>query len=337
MRLAFVVADPRAQRPNFGTAHIAAAALRRGHDVAFVGADDLTLAPDDTVIATTLRPPAAATTAHALCAALAGPGLGEVDEPLGAYDVIFLRFNPHHEAGGHAAPITDFGWRLRLGGALVVNDPEGAQRAGGRMYLSGLPAEIRPRTLISRDPAEVKSFLKALDAPALIKPLTERDGAAARFTVGRGQMKNLNQMISAVRKRGYLVVQEYVTDAGGGEKRLLLLGGEPLRDGRRVAIYRRSAEDSIAGDEPTPRRRRADFGPAEGRIVDLLRPRLAADGLYLVGVDLAGDKVLEVNVYTPGGAHACAELYGIDVGDVVVRDLERRLEVRRAYERSRRT
>ena len=47
-----------------------------------------------------------------------------------------------------------------------------------------------------------------------------------------------------------------------------------------------------------------------------------------------GDKVLEVNVYTPGGAQACAELYGLDVGEVVVRDLERRLAVREVYPRS---
>jgi glutathione synthase len=331
MRLAFVVADPRAQRATYSTAYIAAAALRRGHEVGFVGADDLTLAPDDSVVAAVRRPPGSADTPAELCRALAAGD--ETDERLGGYDVVFLRFNPHHDAGGHAVPVTDFGWRLRLGGVLVINDPEGAQRAGGRMYLSGLPAEIRPRTLITRDPAEVKAFVRALDAPALIKPLTERDGAAARFTVGRGQMKNLNQMISAVRKRGYLVVQEYVADAGG-EKRLLLLCGEPLRDGRRVAIYRRAADEGVAGDESHLRRRRAELGPAERRIVDLLRPRLAADGLYLVSVDLAGDKVLEVNVFTPGGAHACAELYGIDVGDVVVRDLERRIEVRRAYDRS---
>jgi glutathione synthase len=149
--------------------------------------------------------------------------------------------------------------------------------------------------------------------------------------VGRGQLKNLNQMISVLRKGGYLVAQEYLADAAQGEKRLLLLAGEPLRSGSRVAIYRRGGDPT---DVPFGARRRWELGPAEQRIADLLRPKLEADGLYFVGVDIAGDKVLEVNVYTPGGAQACAELYGLDVGDVVVRDLERRLEVRQAYPKS---
>src|SRR5262249_33709105 len=137
-----------------------------------------------------------------------------------------------------------------LSGVLVVNDPEGTQRAGGRMYLSGLPAEIRPRTLITREQSKVKAFLKAIDAPCVIKPLAEREGGVEnRFYVARGQVKNLNQMIPVVRKTGYVVVQEYLPDAAHGEKRLLLLGGEPVRCGKRVAIYRRLAEESVPGLE----------------------------------------------------------------------------------------
>ncbi len=148
-------------------------------------------------------------------------------------------------------------------------------------------------------------------------------------------MKNLNQIITVVRKTGYMVVQEYLPDAAQGEKRLLLLGGEPIRADGKVAIYRRMVEETeggAAGAHGT--RKRCVFGPAEQRIVDLLRPKLVSDGLYFVGVDLVGDRVQEVNVFTPGGAHASFELYGLDVGDVVVRDLERRITVRHAYRKS---
>jgi glutathione synthase len=332
VKLAFVVADPRAQAPSFSTTYLARAAMRRGHDVGYVGVDDLTLGPDNHVTAVVRRPEGVPESNQALCDSLAAAE--ERDELLGGWDVVFLRFNPHREVGPLGAPVIDFGWRLRLGGVTVVNDPEGAQRAGGRMYLSGLPAEIRPRTLISSEPAQVKRFLKALDAPALIKPLAERYAAASRFYVHRGQVKNLNQMIAAVKKSGYLVVQEYLADAVQGEKRLLLLGGEPIRSEGRVAIYRRAADDLPTDDGAPTGRRPCELGPAEQRIVDLLRPKLEADGLYFVGVDIVGDKVLEVNVFTPGGAHACANLYGLDVGEVVIRDLEGRLDVRRAYRRS---
>lgn len=325
MKIAFVVADPISQRPSFTTTHLAHAAHRRGHEVGYVGADDLTLAPDNQVTGVVRRLEAEPTDRRTLCDALAAARAQEED--LGSWDVVFLRFNPLREAGAQGAPAIDFGWRLRLGGVTVLNDPEGAQRAGGRMYLTGLPPEIRPRTLISSDPGQVKRFIKALDGPALIKPLSERNVAATRFIVHRGQWKNLNQMISAAGKSGYILVQAYLADAVLGEKRLLLLNGEPIRSGDRVAIYRRAPEESSEG----MLRRPCDLGPAEQRIVDLLRPKLQADGLYFVGVDIVGDRVLELNVFTTGGAEACAELYGLDVGDTVIRDVERRHTVRRAY------
>jgi glutathione synthase len=78
-------------------------------------------------------------------------------------------------------------------------------------------------------------------------------------------------------------------------------------------------------------RRRTDFSEAEQRICDLLRPRLVADGLYLVGVDLVGDKILEINVFAPGGIHNINELYSIDVGTAIIRDLERKIELRAVY------
>jgi len=333
MRFAFVVGDPLAMRSTHTTTHLAIAALRRGHDVGFVGADDLTLTPDNQVAAIVRRPAGVPATTEALSAAMATAS--EHDERLGGWDVVFIRFHPHRETWGEGAQVVDFGWRLRLGGVLVVNDPEGAQRAGGRMYVAGLPAEIRPRTLVTRAPDEVKRFLKELDAPALIKPLSERNAAANRFYVARGQVKNLNQMISVLRKGGYLVVQEYMADVAQGEKRLLLLAGEPLRAGDKVAIYRRGGDPTdVDAATSASTRRPWQLGAVEQRIADLLRPKLVADGLYFVGIDIAGDKVLEVNVHTPGGAQACAELYGLDVGDVVVRDLERRLAVRQAYRKS---
>jgi glutathione synthase len=354
VRLAFIVADVKAQRPTYATVYLAQAAMRAGHEVAFVGVDDLTMTADNQVTALMTKVAPCAGNAE-LCAALAvGGTTGE--EALSAFDVVFLRYNPHREAIGAAPgnPAADFGWRLRLSGVLVVNDPEGTQRAGGRMYLSGLPAEIRPRTLITREPAKVKAFLKALDAPAVLKPLAEKEGEEHVFYVARGQVKNLNQIITVVRKTGYVVVQEYLPDATQGEKRLLLLGGEPIRIGKRVAIYRRMLADDGLPGAPKPKakhrdggngknskngegpggRRRCEFGEAEQRIVDLLRPKLVADGLYLVSVDIVGDKVLEVNVFTPGGVHSNRELYGIDVAEAVVRDLERRVEVRRAYRKT---
>jgi len=78
-------------------------------------------------------------------------------------------------------------------------------------------------------------------------------------------------------------------------------------------------------------RRAGTLSEEEERICDLLRPRLAADGLYFVGVDLVGSKVLEINVYAPGGIRNINELYGIDVGSEVIKDLERKVELKKFY------
>ena len=109
--------------------------------------------------------------------------------------------------------------------------------------------------------------------------------------------------------------------------------GAPLSVGSTVAAYKRMRpKDDIRNNMHVGgSRRRTDFTETEQRICDLLRPRLVADGLYFVGVDLVGDKILEINVYAPGGIHNINELYGVDVGTAVIRDLERKVELRAVY------
>ena len=343
MRIAFVVADTTAQSPTYGTLYLARAALRRDHEVLFVGVDELTYSPEGRVLARAVRATGTPQTTAQLAAELAAPEAKREELDLSACDAVFLRYNPTREAKNGAAaspgpkvnPAVEFGWRVRLGGTLVINDPEGVQRAGGRMYLSGLPQEIRPRTLITRSDEAVKRFLRRLSGPAIIKPLSG-GGVENVFYVERRRNPNLNQILSAVKKFGYLIVQEYLREAREGDKRLLLLNGRPIRDSGRVAIYRRVRPGETPDARPgaatgRAERKPCEFGEDEQRIVDLVRPKLIADGLYFVGMDIVGGRVLEINVHTPGGLHSNSELYGLDVGDVVVRDLERRVAVRAAY------
>jgi glutathione synthase len=333
MRICFVVADVRAQAATFSGIYLALAAHRRGHDVRFVSVDDLSFLDDNNILATTTRVRAGDyADPGAYSRALASDEAVVEEDTLGSFDVVFLRYNPLHDAEARpGAPLIDFGWRLRLAGTLVVNDPEGLRRAGSRMYLSDFPADVRTRTLVSRSKTRLKAFLKALDGPAVLKPLAPRGGEHV-FYLRRRQVSNLNQMIAAVTKEGYALAQEYLPEAEQGEKRLLLLNAEPIRVGDRVAIYRRRAVASGNGAKPGGSvRGKCDFGPVEARICDILRPRLLADGLTFVAVDIVGDRILELNVFTPGGLHAIHELYGVDASEIVIADLERRVRLRAAY------
>jgi glutathione synthase len=338
MRICFLVSDVKTQQATYGGIYLAWAAHRAGHDVRFVSVDDLSFLDDNSVLASTLRVRAGdyVRPADYLKALVSEEAVREEDA-LSGFDVVFLRYNPLREGVGQpTSPVIDFCWRLRLGGTLVVNDPEGLRRAGGRMYLGDLPPEIRARTLVSRSSERLKEFLRALDGPAVLKPLSPT-GPEKVFYLRRRQVKNLNQIITTVTKDGYAVAQEYLPEAEQGEKRLMVLGGAPIRVGDQVAIYRRvpALRSSRNGVDVTAEghgsRKKCDFGPTEARLCEILRPKLLGDGLYLVSVDIVGDKILELNVFTPGGIHSLRELYGIDVADLVIRALERRVRLRVAY------
>ena len=336
MRVCFVVNNVRTQKATYTTLCLAFAGHRRGHDIAFASVDAFSQGEGSEIVSEVVRPkPGRLRDAAGYARALTAPTAPHEDARLADFDVVFLRNNPN--AGVHADadafnPALDFGRRLKSQGVLVVNDPDGLSRAGSKMYLAGFPAELRPRTLITRSIERVRAFLRELDGPAIIKPLAGFGGQNV-FYVARGQTSNLPQMISTVRRDGYVIVQEFLPAVAKGDKRVLLLGGAPLRVGDTVAAYKRMRpRDDIRNNMHVGGSRRpADFSDAEQRICDLLRPRLTADGLYLVGVDLVGDKILEINVYAPGGIHNINELYDIDVGTAIIRDLERKVELRGVY------
>jgi glutathione synthase len=335
VRVCFVVNNPRTQRATYTTLHLAYEAWRRGHDVRFMSVDAFSWGDDDRVVGLTTRlPEGRYASAKKFAAALAADDTPVEEQPLAELDVVFLRNNPAVATDAYGAgfnPAIDFGRRLKRAGVLVVNDPDGLQRAGSKMYLAGFPEEIRPKTLVSRNVETIKEFLRELEGPAILKPLAGFGGKNV-FYVRRGQVSNLNQMIAAVRKEGYVIVQEYLPEVARGDARVLLLGGEPIRIGKRWAAYRRMRpKDDIRNNMHVGgRRKRCELGPAELRICELLRPRLVADGLYLVGVDIVGDKVLEINVFAPGGIHNINELYGVNVAAKVIDDLEARVAARAA-------
>jgi len=333
MRIGFLIGGLPSLQPTFAGVHLAWSAHRRGHEVCFVTADDLSFLDDGSVLATTLRVRAGdyAKPADFHRALLSGDAVRE-DDTLSGFDVVFIRYNPLREPhGAPPSPILDFCWRLRLAGTFVVNDPEGVFRAWGRLYLADLPADVHARTLVSRSPAQIKAFVRELGGEAVLKPLAHA-GREKVFHVRRGQPRNLNAIITSITKDGYAVAQEYLPEAEDGEKRVLLLGGEPIRIGDQVAIYRRLP--GLADGEkqrPSLKHRRCAFGAAEERICDLLRPKLLADGLTFVSVDLAGGKILELNAFSPGGIHSLREIYRMDVARVIITDLERRVRLRAAY------
>ena len=118
-----------------------------------------------------------------------------------------------------------------------------------------------------------------------------------------------------------------------GDVRLFVMNGVPLqRDGKYAAMRRVPAEgEHRANMHASGTAEKVKLSEQALAVAEMVRPKLVQDGLFLVGLDLVGDKILEINVFTPGGLLSIGEMYRTDFVDSVVQALERKLEVRSSY------
>lgn len=340
MKICFVVRSVYSQILTYTTTHLAFEAYRRGHRVSYTTVNSFSAGDDGRVRATVITPRGSHLTNRvSFLEAIHGESADREEVSLSDYDVVFLRYNPNESDGERDRgrnPAIEFGRLLRQQGVLVVNDPSGLSKASSKMYLSSFPAEIRPHTLITRSTVKIKEFLRELKKPAIVKPLAGYGGQDVFFIRNPNKEININQIISTVSKNGYVMAQEYLPDVKKGDKRLLLLNGSPIFVGRQAAIYRRmSPKGEIRSNiHIGGTRKKVEFTAVEARIAEAIRPKLIADGLYFVGADIVGNKLLEVNVFCPGGINNINELYDINVGEAVIEDLEKRARVWKTQHRS---
>jgi glutathione synthase len=217
-------------------------------------------------------------------------------------------------------------------GTLIVNDPGGLSQALNKLYFHSFPREVRPETLVTRDAEEIRTFIEAHGSKAILKPL-QGSGGQSVFLVSRRDAPNVNQMIEAVARDGYVVAQEYLPAAAKGDVRLFLMNGRPLELNGTVAAFARERQGA---DLRSNMRIGATAGPAEVtdtmlRIAEVVRPKLQRDGMFLVGLDIADDKLLEINVFSPGGLGSVQKHTKTDFSDVVITALEQKVEHRRIY------
>src|SRR5690606_29780587 len=105
-------------------------------------------------------------------------------------------------------------------------------------YFQHFPEQVRPTTLISRDVEEIKEFIELQHDKVVIKPL-QGSGGQSVFLIGEDEKANLNQMIEAVIRDGYCIVQEYLPAATQGDVRLFVMNGRALSYDGKFAAFRR--------------------------------------------------------------------------------------------------
>lgn len=330
MRIGFVVNRVMTEEPHYTTVRLALAATRDRHETWLMGVDDFAHQPDGAV---TARARAASGRRFKSPAAylenLRGERGAETDITVDELDVLFLRNDPAEDAVDRSWAVTSgvlFAQLAVARGVLVVNDPAGLANALNKTYFQHLPDAARPRTLISRDVDAIAAFVDELGGVAVLKPL-QGSGGAGVFLVSGEESPNLKQIVDAIERDGYVVAQERLPGAEHGDVRLFLMNGEPLRRGDVYAAFRRVSQgpdlrsNLTVGGQAEP----VEVTPEIVALAELARPKLVADGMFLVGLDIVGARLTEVNVFSPGGLGTAERLYDVDFTGMVIDALEQKV------------
>jgi glutathione synthase len=339
MKLGILVNDVDTERPGYTTTRLALTAAGRGHEVWLMGAADLAYDPDESIHARARTTPKLQyRSTEAYLADLQGRGARRERIALAGLDVLLLRSNPAEEpprrAWARNAGI-DFGRIAVRHGVIVLNDPNGLASAQNKTYLQLFPDEVRARTLVSRDRDEIKGFIEELGGHAVLKPL-QGSGGTRVFVVTPAQRGNTNQMIEALVRDGYAIAQEHLGEEDAGDTRIFLMNGRPLAAKGRLAAYRRfrSAEGARSFMHVDQTLVRAELSPAQLRAVDIARPKLVQDGMFLVAVDFVHDLLIDINVFSPGGLGSAQQLEKVNFSVPVVEAIERKVAYMGFYRRN---
>ena len=339
IKLGFVVNDVATEKNNYTTIRLARTAVNRGHQVALIGLGDFIYDANGTVRARAHVP----RESHyadddALLADLQGPDAETHRISVEDLDVLMLRSDPAEEVVERPwAPNSGllFAQLAALKHVIVLNDPTHLTDASNKTYFQHFPEEVRPVTCITLDADEIKSFIQSHDGYGVIKSL-QGSGGQSVFVVTPDSGANLNQMIEAVTRDGYAIVQEYLPKAVDGDLRLLTLNGRPLCVDGKYACFRRYNDSGDARSNITAGGKIDMAVPDEDalRLAEIVAPKLMRDGMYLAGLDIVGDQMMEINVDTPGGINMAEELTGVDFSGHIVSDLERKVRLRDQYNRT---
>jgi len=335
MKIGFVVNDIATEKPVYTTTRLAMTAARLGHDACIMSQRDFGYEPDDSVSAR-------------VAAGNSGKAYRSLERyfqdvqsatrervGLNDFDVVVLRADPAVDAArspwANTAGLA-FGRLLADAGVLVVNDPRSLAEAMSKAYFQQFPEVVRPRTMISRDEELVRRFIEELGGRAILKPL-QGSGGSGVFLVNMKEEPNITQIMDAIARDGYVVAQEYLPAAKDGDVRMFVMNGGALQvDGVYAAFRRRPGETDIRSNMAAGgRAQTVTVTDQMLRLVEAVRPKLLADGMFLVGLDIVGDKLMEVNVFSPGGLGSCGALYDTDFTAAVIEDLERKSRIREHY------
>jgi glutathione synthase len=240
---------------------------------------------------------------------------GQGRMPLRDFDAVLMRKDPPFDSEYFYA--THLLEQAERDGAQVFNRPRALRDHPEKLALMEF-AEFAPPTLVTRSPEAIRHF-HAEHRDIILKPLDGMGGMGI-FRVGADGM-NLGSIIETLNHGGHtsVMVQRYLPEIVAGDKRLLLIGGEPAP----YCLARIPQGSEVRGNLAAGGKGVAQpLSETDWAIARAVAPRLAARGLLLVGLDVIGDKVTEINVTSPTCFQEIQQQTGFDVPAMFVDALE---------------
>ena len=334
MKIAFIINDLKTEKASYTTIFLALTAHKRRHNVFVFGVGDLGYSSDGHMVAQARTvPDHSYKTNETFFKAL------EKAEPVrissGDLDVLYLRNDPSEDINkrnwAQNAPYI-FGQIAMRDGVVVLNHPESLSDAINKMYFQHFPEVLRPKTIITREAKDIFDFFDEQKGKIILKPL-QGSGGKNVFMVDKQSKSNLNQIIEAISNDGFIIAQEYLPRASEGDTRFFLMNGLPLQKNGVYAAMKRvnKAGDIRSNIHAGGKARKAEVNDEMLALVQILKPKLVQDGMFLVGVDIVGDKLMEINVFSPGALNTISRMYDIDFASVVIEAIEHKVLYKKTY------
>ncbi len=232
---------------------------------------------------------------------------------LGRMDVVLMRQDPPFDMAyitathllEHIHPKT-----------LVVNDPASVRNAPEKLLVTHFP-DLMPPTLVSWDVEAIREF-RAEYQDIIVKPLFGNGGAGVfRIKPDDENLSSLLEMHFA-RSREPLMVQRYEPAVRLGDKRIILIDGEPMGAINRVPAAGEARSNMHVGGRPE----KTELTPRERDICAAIGPTLRDQGLIFVGIDVIGDWLTEINVTSPTGIQEVSRFGGVDLAAAIWDSIE---------------
>lgn len=236
-------------------------------------------------------------------------------EPLEDMDAVFMRVDPPVNVPYlYATYILDL---IDPAKTIVINSPTGLRSANEKVYALQFKSVI-PETIVSQNKLVISKFVEEKKA-AVLKPLGGKGGEGILF-LKEGD-RNFNSLIEISTKQGQepVMVQTYLPEATQGDKRVILLDGEPIGAVNRIPTGAEFRGNMAVGG----RVEAIEISDRDREISATLAPKLRADGLYFVGIDVIGGYLTEVNVTSPTGVREIDRLNNSNLGKQVIEWLEK--------------